>query len=67
MTAVIVPFPKHPVRVVRERGGGWLVIWRSCGWLHASRENALADAHAIAKAHNERVIDNNEDMWGGAA
>jgi hypothetical protein len=46
MTAVIFPFPQHPVRVLPARDGGWLVIWRSCGWLHASREDALVDGGA---------------------
>src|SRR5262245_43164262 len=51
MTAAILPFPHRPVRVVPARDGGWLVVWRSCGWLHGSRNAALADAHAIAAAH----------------
>ncbi len=51
MTAVIFPFPQHPVRVLAARHGGWLVVWRSCSWLHASLEDALADSRVIAAAH----------------
>jgi len=56
MTAAIIPFPKHPVRVLPTPQGGWLVLWRTCGWLHASLDAALADAHATAQAHGTRVI-----------
>ena len=56
MTAVIFSFPQHPVRVLPARDGGWLVVWRSCGWLHASLEDALADSRVIAAAHGVRVI-----------
>jgi len=30
-------------------------VWRACGWLHGSRNAALADAHAIATAHNVTI------------
>ena len=56
MTAVIFSFPQHPVRVLPARDGGWLVVWRSCGWLHASIEDALVDSRVIAAAHGVRVI-----------
>ena len=56
MTAVIFSFPQHPVRVLPARDGGWLVVWRSCGWLHASLEDALVDSRVIAAAHGLRVI-----------
>jgi len=65
---MIIPFPKRPVRVLRARNGGWLVVWRTCGWLHATYAAALADARVIAAAHNEHIIDNaREDVRGGAA
>jgi len=54
MTAVIFPFPQHPVRVLPAQDGGWLVV--SCGWLHASLEDALVDSRVIAAAHGVRVI-----------
>jgi hypothetical protein len=38
------------VRVERERGDfGWYVIAGSYGWLHGTRDAALADARAIAR------------------
>jgi len=58
MTTVILPFRKHPVRPARD--GGWLVVWRGCGWLHGSR----ADAREIAVIHYAKIIAPRE---GGAA
>jgi hypothetical protein len=57
MSARIIPFPKkfHPVWVAPTEDG-WLVIWRSCGWLHATKNMALADAAEIAAAHGTRVM-----------
>jgi hypothetical protein len=55
MTAVVVPFPRHPVRVLRVEHG-WLVVWRGCGWLFATRAMAMWDAAQIAAAHGERII-----------
>jgi hypothetical protein len=55
MTAV-VRFPVHSVCVVRT-AEGWCVIWRGWTWRHATRQAALADAHAIAAAHGVRVIE----------
>jgi hypothetical protein len=55
MTAAIIRFPIHPVRVVPTEDG-WLVMWRGWGWLHATREAALMDAQTIAAAHGERVL-----------
>jgi hypothetical protein len=43
------------------------VLWRGCAWLHAMRNAALADAHAIASAHGVRVIVDGDDVKGGAA
>jgi len=54
MTAVIFPFPQHPVRVLPAQDGGWLVV--SCGWLHASLEDALADSRVTAATHGAGVI-----------
>src|SRR5262249_41751299 len=56
MTAVMFSFPQHPVRVLPARDGGWLVVWRSCSWLHASLEDALVASRVIAAAHGVRVI-----------
>jgi hypothetical protein len=45
-SATVIPFskPNRFVWVVPAKGGGWLVVWRGCGWLHGSRDSALADA-----------------------
>jgi hypothetical protein len=51
MTAV-VRFPVHSVCVVRTAEG-----WCGWTWRHATRQAALADAHAIAAAHGVRVIE----------
>jgi hypothetical protein len=68
VTAVILKFPRHPIHVVRDaRGGDWLVLWRGWSWSHASYGAARADAHVIANLHGERIIDDHEDAWGGAA
>jgi hypothetical protein len=32
-------------------------LWRTWRWLHKSREEALANAHAIAVAHGVRVLE----------
>jgi hypothetical protein len=66
-TARVIPFPRHPVRVFRD-ADYWLVQWRNCYWVHTSHGAALADAHRIASAHNQRVINHaRPDTWGGAA
>jgi hypothetical protein len=58
MTATVIRFPRHPVRIIRdETRGDWLVEWRGWYWAHTSYASALTDAHRIAAAHNERVID----------
>jgi len=69
MTAVVIRFPRHPVRIIRDEGrGGWLVLWRGWHWAHDTCAAARADAHRIAAAHGERVIDDaRKDVWGGAA
>ena len=59
MTALVIPFHRHPVRVQPGGDGVWFVIWRTWVWLHVSRNAALADAHAIAAAHGVRVIAEN--------
>jgi hypothetical protein len=57
MTAgVVLHFPIHPVRLVPTEDG-WLVEWRGCGWLHATKSAAVTDAKTIAAAHGERVLD----------
>ena len=56
-TAAVLRFPTHTVRVEPTGDGGWLIIWRGWSWLHGSRRDALADAHAIAAAHGVRVIE----------
>ena len=50
MTARIIEFPPRrsfAVRIMRE-DKAWLVICRDHGWLHSSRDAALADAAEIA-------------------
>jgi hypothetical protein len=56
MTARVLRFPIHPVRVARDTSGGWLVLWRSWAWLHATRDAALFNARTIASVHGVRVI-----------
>jgi hypothetical protein len=65
MTAAIIRFPIHPVRVV-PTDDGWLVEWRGWGWLHATKTAALADAQTIATAHGERVLDCSDQSGGQA-
>jgi hypothetical protein len=69
VTAVIITFPLHPVRIICDEGAGdWLVSRRGWYWQHATHTAALADPHRIAAAHGECVIDNpREDVRGGAA
>jgi hypothetical protein len=48
----IVRFPLRrigSILIVRERGGGWLVLAGSHGWLHGDRRTAFADAHWLAR------------------
>jgi hypothetical protein len=52
----VIHFPIHPVRVVRDTSGCWLVLWRSWAWSYATRDAALFSAHAIASVHAVRVI-----------
>jgi hypothetical protein len=47
----IVRFPLRrigSILIVRERGGGWLVLAGSHGLLHGDRRTALADPHWLA-------------------
>jgi hypothetical protein len=68
MTAIIIRFPRYPVRIIRDEGrGDWLVEWRGWYWPHASYAAALADAHAIAAAHGVRVVVPEARAEGGAA
>jgi hypothetical protein len=55
--ARILRFPIHTVSVWPAGEGGWFVIWRTWAWLHGSRESAVNDAWAIARAHNVRVVE----------
>jgi hypothetical protein len=57
VTAAVIRFPIHPVRVVPSDEGAWLVEWRGRGWLHGTKADAMADAQTIAAAHGERVLD----------
>jgi len=50
-------FPIFTVCVRPSGDGGWLVHWRTWAWLHGSRADALADAHAIAATHGVRVVE----------
>jgi hypothetical protein len=46
MNAAIIPL--HLPRVVREPGAeGWLVVYRSFGWLFGSRREALSELHKL--------------------
>jgi hypothetical protein len=50
LTARIIEFPPRrsmAVRILRE-DTAWLVVCREHGWLHGSRDAALADAIEIA-------------------
>ena len=69
MIAVIIKFPRHPVRIIHDVDrGDWLVEWRGWYWSHASYASARADAARIAAVHGERVIDYaRKDVCGGAA
>jgi hypothetical protein len=60
MTAMLLRFPIHPVRVTRGGEQLWLVIWRGWIWTHPTHAAALADAYVIATAHRARVIDDTE-------
>jgi len=57
MTARIFRFPIFTVCVRGSSDGRWLVLWRTCAWLHRSRADAMADAHVIAAAHRVRVVE----------
>jgi hypothetical protein len=51
VTAVI-RFPLRrlgTILICRERGGGWLVLHGSNGWLHGDRDGARADAAWLAR------------------
>jgi hypothetical protein len=63
-SARIIRFPIHPV-CVRPAGDGlgWQVAWRGWVWRHATRSAALADATAIASAHDVRVLEH----YGGTS
>jgi hypothetical protein len=57
MTATVIRFPRVPVRVERE-GAAWLVLTvRGYGWIHPSRQAALADAAEIAAGFGVRVLE----------
>jgi hypothetical protein len=66
MSAEIIRFPIHPVRVVRANDL-YLVLWRGCCWPHLSYATALADAHEIARAHHVRVIPDCDDIGSTAS
>jgi hypothetical protein len=57
----VIRFPLRrlgAVLICRERDGdGWSVLHGSNGWLHGSRDDAMADAAAIAAAHGVRVVE----------
>jgi hypothetical protein len=54
---VVVQFPIPTVAVWPSGDGAWFVIWRAWAWLHGSRDDAMADAYAIAVAHGVRVVE----------
>jgi hypothetical protein len=57
MTARILKFPERgrfAVRIEHE-DAAWLVICRDHGWLHGSRDTALADAKQIASGFGVAV------------
>ena|SRR5262245_5693454 len=57
MSDLLLRFPIRPMRVRPSDDGDWLVFWHTWRWLHKSREEALANAHAIAAAHGVRVVE----------
>jgi hypothetical protein len=60
MTARILHFPQRGpfnVTVARE-GPAWLVVTRDHGWLHGSRDAALADAKQIAGGFGVAIEEN---------
>jgi hypothetical protein len=60
MTARIISFPPRrsvSVRIMRE-AEAWLVICREHGWLHGSRDAALADANEIAEEFGFAIREN---------
>jgi hypothetical protein len=69
MTAIILKFPHHPIRISYDANvGDWLVVWRGWYWRHDTYAGARADAAKIAAVHGERIIDDaREDVFGGAA
>ena len=56
MTARIIRFPEFHVRVVPANEGGWMVLCRSHGWLHADRDTAFKDARWIAASYGTRIL-----------
>lgn len=42
------------VRIEREPGGGWLVIFGQHGWLHGDRASALADKRWLDRQRGRR-------------
>jgi hypothetical protein len=56
-----------PVRVTPDGFGAWWVTWRKYGELHGSREEALAEAWAVAAEYWVRVIVVETFAGGGAA
>ena len=52
-SASILEFPARRYSVIRveREGPAWLVIVREHGWLHGSRQDALAEAGELAAIH----------------
>jgi hypothetical protein len=60
MSARIIEFPPRrsfSVRIMRE-AEAWLVLCREHGWLHGSRDAALADANEIAEEFGFAIREN---------
>jgi hypothetical protein len=61
MSATLIRFPHHRLAAVlvcaEQDGGGWLVLAPQHGWLHGSRDTALADASEIARGFGVAVLE----------
>jgi hypothetical protein len=58
MIAIILRFPtRYRPIVVSPSDRGWRVEWRSCSWLHATKQGALKDARTIAAVHGGRIVE----------
>jgi hypothetical protein len=54
----VLQFPRRgpcKIEILRECDGTWLVLAREHGWLHGSRDAALADAELIAAGHGVAI------------